>query len=502
MKKILFSSTLLVVGVTAFAQFDANTAQDAVRYSVDNLTGTARFRAMGGAFGALGGDPSAININPAGSAIFSFNTGTITGSSYNLNNKANFFGKQNTKNDNSFDLNQVGGFFVFNNSNESAFMNKFTVGFNYENTQSFDNSIFMSGINPTGSITDYFLHYANGATLGGGVPLDEVQNNAFEYQSYIDQQATLGYYGFAINPLAEAGNNTSYVANLPANSSNHYQESYISNTGYNGKIALNFAGQFAQNLYVGANANIHFTDYISNTTFYESTNNNTGAGLQNLQFDNRKYSYGGGFSFNVGAIYKINEMVRLGAAYESPTWLRLQDEITQSVTSTADGQRHYAPDYVVTMVGGDYTIKTPSKYTGSAAFIFGRNGLLSIDYGVRNYANTKYTSNYYDGINRELSETLDWAGDLRVGTEWRVKMMSLRAGYRWQQSPYKNGNTLGDINSISGGLGFSFGGSRLDLSYTWQQRKSETSLFTPGLSSAAQVKTTGNNVSLSYTIDL
>jgi hypothetical protein len=30
--------------------------KDALRYSQDNITGTARFRAMSGAFGALGGD--------------------------------------------------------------------------------------------------------------------------------------------------------------------------------------------------------------------------------------------------------------------------------------------------------------------------------------------------------------------------------------------------------------------------------------------------------------
>jgi hypothetical protein len=39
-----------------------------LRYSQDNLNGTARFRAMG-AFGALGGDLSSLNVNPAGSAI-------------------------------------------------------------------------------------------------------------------------------------------------------------------------------------------------------------------------------------------------------------------------------------------------------------------------------------------------------------------------------------------------------------------------------------------------
>ena len=56
---------------------------DALRYSTEELTGTARFKAMSGAFGALGGDPSAVNINPAGSAIF--NASEI---SFSLNNNS------------------------------------------------------------------------------------------------------------------------------------------------------------------------------------------------------------------------------------------------------------------------------------------------------------------------------------------------------------------------------------------------------------------------------
>ena len=43
---------------------------DALRYSTDEIQGTARFRGMSGAFGALGGDMSAVSLNPAGSAVF------------------------------------------------------------------------------------------------------------------------------------------------------------------------------------------------------------------------------------------------------------------------------------------------------------------------------------------------------------------------------------------------------------------------------------------------
>ncbi|UWX55711.1 UPF0164 family protein [Maribacter litopenaei] len=52
---------------------------DVLRYGQEDLLGTARFQAMGGAFGALGGDMSALNINPAGSAVFNNSLLTLSG---------------------------------------------------------------------------------------------------------------------------------------------------------------------------------------------------------------------------------------------------------------------------------------------------------------------------------------------------------------------------------------------------------------------------------------
>lgn len=41
-----------------------------VLFSTENINGTARYNAMSGAFGALGGDLSSIETNPAGAAVF------------------------------------------------------------------------------------------------------------------------------------------------------------------------------------------------------------------------------------------------------------------------------------------------------------------------------------------------------------------------------------------------------------------------------------------------
>jgi len=505
MKKYFFSGAIFLAALTARAQQDLNTAADAVRYTQDNITGTARFRAMGGAFGAVGGDMSAITINPAGAAIFNYNEGTATVSSYNVNNKANYYGTGTQANDNSFDLNQVGGVFVFNNGNPDGFLQKFTLGFDYENTNSFENSYYLGG-NSTNSIGNYFLRYANGVGAEGPVPLNTLNNGNYDNMSFIDQQAYLGYNAYIFNPVSDA-DNTLYVSNVPQTGS-YYQQSRINSTGYNGKIALNFAAQLKKRVYVGANINVHLTNYINNTSFSEDVNNAPATGLQYVDFYNERYTYGGGFSFDLGGIVKVTEALRAGIAWKSPTWLKLQDEITQSIASycpecgTGNSSGTNVVNPGMTYVLDDYTIKSPGKWTGSLAYVFGKSGLISVDYSMQDYSNTKYTSARYSAINAELAQTMDRAGELRVGTEWRIKNLSLRAGYRYAQSPYKNGTTIGNLTGYSGGFGFKLAGARVDLAYTWYQRNANVSLLTPGLVDAARVQTTNNNIVLSYTLDL
>jgi long-subunit fatty acid transport protein len=50
-----------------------------------------------------------------------------------------------------------------------------------------------------------------------------------------------------------------------------------------------------------------------------------------LRFDNDLYTYGTGFSFQVGAIAKVTNEMRVGLAYESSTWYNLSDELSQKL---------------------------------------------------------------------------------------------------------------------------------------------------------------------------
>ena len=56
----------------------AQNEDDAIRYSNIVPMGTAKFISMGGAMGAIGGDMSAISINPAGLGVYRNNQFSFT----------------------------------------------------------------------------------------------------------------------------------------------------------------------------------------------------------------------------------------------------------------------------------------------------------------------------------------------------------------------------------------------------------------------------------------
>lgn len=293
---------------------------DVLRYSQTDPMGTARFRALSGAFGAVGGDLSAVSINPASSVIFNNNQVGVSLSNYNIKNNNSYFGTNNSDSNNTFDLSQAGGVFVFENRQESDWK-RFAVALNYENQNNFDNSIFISGTNPGNSIDDYFLNYANGIQLG------VLQNFNFEELSFREQQAYLGYNAFIIDPIPLASDPTNYDnPNITQYSSavvpgDFHHEYSVETTGYNGKLAFNASANYQDKLMIGINLNSHFTDYVKSSSFFESNDNNTSTDnyIRRIYFDNYLHTYGTGFSFQLGAILKLSKQFRIGAAYESPT---------------------------------------------------------------------------------------------------------------------------------------------------------------------------------------
>lgn len=496
---------LTFIMVLACAALSAQNINEVLQYSTENLQGSARFQGMGGAFGALGGDLSALNINPAGSAVFNNSQFTISGTNYNRNNDAIFSNTNNNTQINSLKINQIGGVFVFKSNTDSNWK-KLALALNYDMVQSFDDEYFVSGNNTQG-IDNYFLSSAQGVPFGqlllqDGEFIEDAYLDIGSSLGFSDQQAFLGYYGGIIDPVdADDDNNTAYVSNAQYSSVN--QEFFQSTKGYNSKFTVNFGGQYQENLYVGASMNFHTVLYDKITEFTE-TGYDTASEIQFTHFDNLLHTEGEGFSFSLGGIAKLNDNIRIGGSYQSPTWYRLTDDTSQRINSDlADSDIGFI-DFRIVNLFEAYTIKTPSKLTGSAAIIFGKEGLISFDYGYQDMSQAELrpsSDSSFASENTYISNQLGQVNSFRVGGEYRIDAVSLRAGYRFEESPYVNGTTIGDLTGYSGGIGYSFGGNRLDLSINRTEQGINKQLFDTGLTSTALINNINTNITLGYTVN-
>ena len=484
-------------------QAQETTVNDALRLAVDNITGTARYRSMSGAFGAVGGDLSSINQNPAGSIFFNNNLATLSLSYNGIRNNSLYFGTQTKENDNTLDLNQAGVVWVFDNRNSNDDWKKFTFALNYENSNNYNNTIFSAGTNPYNSIGNYFLNFAQ------GIPLDYLTNYNYNQLYFNEQQAFLGYNTYIFEPFTNSISNVDYYTNIPTGG-NFYQENYINSTGYNGKLTANFATSYKNKLFLGANLNFNFVDINKIFNVYERNNNpayEEGSTIGEILFKNQLYTFGSGVSFNLGAIYKPVDNLRLGLAYESPTWYRLTDQLTQGVTTTSinnqDGNSRPS-SFQDTQEFLPYTVQTPSKWTGSLAYIFGKRGLLSADVSMKDYSTTSFkpkNDQPYTSLNSKMSSILDNAIEIRLGGEYKIKQVSIRGGYRFDQSPYKVDQAFGDLTGYSGGIGYSFGENRIDLAYAHEYRNMNQAFLTSGMTDPARINRKNNTVTVSYSIN-
>jgi hypothetical protein len=400
-----------------------------ILFSQNDNNGTARFTAMGGAFGALGGDISSININPAGLSVF--NNSIFSGSfnSRSSNIMANYYGNKLTTQDQFINLSQAGAVLVFDSGYGSDW-NKFAMGFNYRITKDFTDGFIAQGNSGEATFRDF--------------PLD-TNNPPFEY-NIADEQ--------------------------------------IFNNSYNGKLSefnIGFSSVYQDKLHVGLALNFYDLNFIQRSNLTEFNSDANGNNLDaNLYQEN--FTTGTGFSVNTGLIYKVNSSFRVGLSYQTPTWFSeiLEDSnIVDNDGFFGDTEIAVSNDNSVysNTAGGFfptqslvYRLKTPSRLTASTAFVFGKIGLLSIDYTNMNYTRTKLSGSNFTQENQAFQNDFVNTHNFSIGTEWRLDKFSIRGGYRFEQSPDAFAIDTDDLSEYSFGAGYNFKNFKLDFSYRTNNR--------------------------------
>jgi hypothetical protein len=403
-KTFLFSLFILpfFINAQSLSYTDA-----ALLFSKDDQYGTARYMGMGGAFGALGGDMSAVEINPAGLAVFNSMDFGFTVGYRNADIYTTFYGTGTGNQDDFFRFTQAGGVMPFSTYGNSDFK-KFSIGFNYTLVKDFDNSFFVRGNSGIPDfVDDPYLNYD-----------DDPNNNI--YYDYVDGQRFTNYM-----------------------------------TGTHDKYSFSFATQYKDYLYLGLAINTHHIGF-SQRTIYDESNNDGHENLLDATVYNYLGTYGSGVNFTIGAIFKPMPALRLGITYQSPTWYDLSESFKEDIEISVSNNSRLYTEYGTSNYF-DYSLSTPSQFTGSLAYVFGKQGLFSFDYIYKDYNNMslKPTGDFLDE-NSDISTYLQGTSEFRMGTEWRMNIFSLRGGYRFEQSPFRDADSSNNLTGYSLGLGIRF----------------------------------------------
>ncbi|MDG2194677.1 MAG: hemin receptor [Polaribacter sp.] len=432
MKKITLLALLCAITFPAVSQ--SLGYQDlALLFSKDTYSGTARFNAMSGAFGALGGDVSAVKINPAGAAVFKNSLSSSTLSSKSADITSVYYGNSNRTSNNYSNFSQAGAVFVFNTYANSNWT-KFAFDFNYSIRNDFRGRFLASGNSNFASFNEFPLDIADPKT----------QYNNAEIQQYTNiYEGEISEYNFA------------------------------------------FSGTYQNNLYIGVAANTFNLNFKQQSLLSEQNNDGAGTVL-NADFFQVNQTIGTGFSLSAGFIYKATKKLRLGLSHHTPIWFSEIDEetnitnndgflgdteiaITSNNTTYANTAGGYYPSQFYS-----YNLKTPSKTIASFAYIFGSNGLISIDYSLKNYTKMKFSDTGFTAENQFFQNELKNTYAVNIGSEWRFSALSIRGGYRYDQNPHIKAFKSDDIKGYSFGAGYKFGNTQLDFSY---QNNSHTASY-------------------------
>lgn len=540
MKRIFAAIAFLGLAFSAGAQ----NIFDAMTYSQNSYYGTARTMALGNAVTAVGGDLGTVGINPAGSAVAGYGQFTITpGLSFSATTSYfspigdKQFGVGSKINGTRKSLPNMGVSFVVDTGNDWG-LKSMTFAMVSNQTNQYFNMFGAAGHN---SSTSRLAELA--ATASNFGYNANVMGN---YDSFYDSD----YYwdviaAYRANCFGGYGDKGDYAASseyIPLGTDYHYvpgqlnQSSTVERYGAKHDIVLNMGMNFNDNFFLGFNLGIPTLSYQYYEHFSESPENSELFPVTFKEVDDKgkelftdtyfkrgatDYSFItdiDGIYAKVGAIFLPTDGLRLGAAIQTPTSYTITETWQNSASSSYANSKYNASE---SSPVGDYTycLRSPYIVDFGAAYTFGANGFISVDYELADYSVMRFSDIYdhrdvYDDpflMENEVNHLFAGVShSLRVGAEVKLTpMFAIRAGYSLITSPeryavdefggevtsdlymddfytYHDGNIrlpefkyYGDKQSAySAGFGFSSNGSFF-ADFAVRLNKYENSYFSP-----------------------
>lgn len=459
---------LLIIGVFMCVYSFAQGEIDALRLSGTDLTGTARGQAMGGAFGALGGDITGISINPAGIGVYRSSEINTTLGLNSTNIKTQWENSINKKENVKFIFDNISyvGYYPLGGNN----LQNINFGFTYNRGKTFDRNYSSGGNGMKTSLTDYIGNITDGAKS-----MDELKQPEVYGDPNIRWLSLLGIDGALLVESKDKVGKRIYVSLLDKGERVSPRLN-VSEKGYIDNYDFNLGANFSNSFYLGMTLSLTNIYYRMDSYYTEDFEKRR----EGFLLKNYLQTEGSGFQVNLGAIWRPVDFLRLGVAYHSPVWMTLSDfyKGTMDADLSLNGERvppAFTPDATL-----DYQFHTPYSWVFSAAGILGTKAIVSLDYEIKDYRSMHLAdpysamSNSFEGQNNGIDANFKVASTLRAGLEYRfTPQFSGRLGYARYESPYEKNfkenkkevitaGTIphytieGDINYFTAGIGYRF----------------------------------------------
>ena len=435
MKRIPTTTLSILFAVTLFGQG----SDDACLFSQTYYQGTAKALGMGNALGAVGGDMTAVCINPAGMGVYRSSEFTTSLNLMDNFHTSDYYGTQNSANKMRLSIPNIGWVTTKQRSNYRAL--RFTqFGIGLTRTNDFNLHTFAKGINPTSSMIDNYLNRIDGYAQ------TELQD-AFPYDIY-------PAWSTYLVDLYEDESGPYYSSPVPQGGIWQGQE----NTFKGRSEEWTFAGSanYFDKLFVGISANLAHVKRVGKRVFSESHPDGAdpASGFNQWSFTENLSSSGWGGNVKVGFIYHANSWLRFGGAFHSPTiyafnesWqTETESEILRITRKYISPESHY-----------EYTFIKPLKWVGSMAFVLGQSGMVSLDAEYTNYGAARFYAvaddDYdYSPKNEEIKNAFGKTFTFRLGSEWSMGSSYLRVGAAYYGSPFGLGEKNGSVKKASCGI--------------------------------------------------
>jgi hypothetical protein len=454
----------------------------------DNIYGTSRATAMGGAFTSLGADLSSMSINPAGLGMYQSSDWGIT-AALNMDGMRTSSsggalsqgGKKTT-----FGLNNLGA--AYNVYNSSGALTSLTLGFGYNRSANFNSRTSFDTFDEDSTIGEAFSHQIN-RMLGEGLPMGNLNWDANPWMNpdiYIDEwPGVLGWQTTVVDDIG--GNSVGYYTDaIPS-------DTHFTSVSQGGVHEYNFSmgANLSNIVYLGATVGLNEISYQEDTTYEEYYG--PSVPLETLWFDQRTTIMGSGLNAKVGAVIRPVEALRIGIAFHLPTYYNIT-RTYQAWMGTALAESNTGEP-----LADAIRFQTAPRLLAGISGVIGGRAIVALDWDVDWNGNirTRGLSENDTQIAKQTSQKMFRpAHTFKAGLEVMASdVVSLRLGGSWMPDFFKDDYMLNDpiirtSSSISAGLGLNIGrNGYLDMAYVYTRaRMSDYDLwfYDDGVSLASQ----------------